>query len=354
MSVPSSLGVPLLEPAASQLSEAAAGYRPRTAVRLMVADAGTGLVTHGAFPDLVNVLGPGDVLVINVSATVPAAVQGLGPSGPVRLHLSSPVAGAVWTVEARRPAGHGSRPWRDFEGGRVELPAGASANFVARDSRSPRLWLVELAGMGDVLDYLHRHGQPIRYAHETKARPLSAYQTVYAREPGSAEMPSAGRPFTARLMTRLAAAGVVFAPVVLHCGVASFEAGERPDEERYAVGEATARLVNQARAAGNRVVAVGTTSARALETVVDSAGAVHPGAGRTDLLIGPERGVRAIDGLLTGWHEAGASHRDLVEAVAGPAMMARCYAEAVERGYLGHEFGDSLLVLSRATAPERP
>jgi len=322
-----------------------AGYRPRTAVRLLVADAATGTTTHRRFDALADVLRPGDVLVINVSATVPAAVEGVGTEGPVRVHLSSPVAGALWTAEPRRPLGVGAGPWRDFAGGRVELPAGAVARFLTRDARSPRLWLVELEGVGDVLAYLRRHGRPIRYAHVKRARPLSAYQNVYASEPGSVEMPNAGRPFTARLVTRLAAAGVVFAPVVLHCGVASFEAGERPDEERYAVGETTARLVNQARAAGRRVVAVGTTSARALETVADSSGTVHPGRGRTDLLIGPERGVRAIDGLLTGWHEAGASHWAIAEAVAGHELVARCYAEAEERGYLWHEFGDSLLVL---------
>ncbi len=328
------------------VADAPAGYRPRGAVRLMVADAATGHVTHGAFEDVVRVLRPGDALVINVSATVPAAVDGVGPVGPVRLHVSSPVAGDVWTVEPRRAEGVGSRPWRDFPGGRVALPGGASAAFLARDSRSPRLWLVALDGVGDVLGYLRRHGQPIRYSHEGRARPLGAYQTVYASEPGSAEMPSAGRPFTARLVTRLAARGVVFAPVVLHCGVASFEAGERPDVERYEVSETTARLVNQARAAGRRVVAVGTTSARAIETVTDSDGVAHPGKGTTDLLITPERGVRALSGLLTGWHEAGASHVALVEAVAGRELVARCYEEARRRGYLWHEFGDALLVLT--------
>ncbi|HEX7038953.1 MAG TPA: S-adenosylmethionine:tRNA ribosyltransferase-isomerase [Trueperaceae bacterium] len=324
----------------------ASGYRPRNAVRLMIADAATGAISHGRFDGIAEALAPGDVLVVNVSATVPAALDGVGAEGPVRLHLSSPVAGAVWTVEPRRPLGVGSAPWREFAGGEVELPAGAAAELLARDARSPRLWLAELRGVGDVLAYLRRHGQPIRYAHERRARPLSAYQTVFASTPGSAEMPSAGRPFTARLVARLAATGVVFAPVVLHCGVASFEAGERPDAERYEVGETTARLVNQARAAGRRVVAVGTTAARALETVADSAGVVHPGSGRTELLIGPERGVRAVDGLLTGWHEAGASHRALVEAVAGEELVHRCYAAAEERGYLWHEFGDALLVLA--------
>src|SRR5690606_16290552 len=139
-----------------------------------------------------------------------------------------------------------------------------------------RLWLTQTAAMGDVLEFLACHGHPIRYAHETVARPLAEHQTVFASEPGSAEMPSAGRPFTPALITELVAKGVVFAPLVLHCGVASFEEGEVPDAERYRVPESTAELVNQARAHGGRVIAVGTTSARALESVTDTRGVVHP------------------------------------------------------------------------------
>lgn len=319
--------------------------RAREAVRLMVADAASGALSHDRFRRLGRWLRPGDLLVINVSATVPAALEGRSTEGPVRLHLSSPVAGALWTVEPRRPAGVGSEPWLDFAGGCVELPEGAAAELLARDSRSPRLWLARLSGLEPVLDYLQRHGQPIRYAHADRDMPLEAFQTVYARQPGSAEMPSAGRPFDAEMITGLVADGVLLAPVVLHCGVASFEAGERPDAERYEVSETTARLVNQTRAAGGRVVAVGTTSARALETVVDAAGLVHPGRGVTELLITPQRGVRAIDGILSGWHEAGASHLDLVEAVAGRAMTERAYRAAEEQGYRWHEFGDALLVL---------
>ncbi len=319
--------------------------RPRDEVRLMVAEVAAGRLSHDRFQHIHHWLRPGDLLVVNVSATVPASLTGESTEGPVRLHLSSPVAGEVWTVEPRRPDGVGSVPWFDFGGGPVELPCGAEARFLARDGRSPRLWLVELRGLGHLPDYLQTHGQPIRYAHADRARPLAEYQTAYALVPGSAEMPSAGRPFDAELITRLVASGVLVAPLLLHCGVASFEAGERPDSERYEVGETTARLVNQTRAAGGRVVAVGTTSARALETCADAAGQVHPGRGVTDLLITPQRGVRAIDGLVSGWHEAGASHLDLVEAVAGRAMTERAYRAAEAEGYHWHEFGDALLVL---------
>jgi S-adenosylmethionine:tRNA ribosyltransferase-isomerase len=198
---------------------------------------------------------------------------------------------------------------------------------------------------GGLLAYLAEHGRPIRYGSPEHEWPLDAYQTVFATEPGSAEMPSAGRGFTAELVTALVARGVVFAPITLHCGVSSPEAGEAPQPEVYRVPATTAAVVNAARSAGHRVIAVGTTATRALETTADHAGAVHPGAGWTELVITPERGVRAVDGLITGWHEPEASHLDLIEAVAGRATLERSYAAAHALGYHGHEFGDFHLVL---------
>lgn len=180
-----------------------------------------------------------------------------------------------------------------------------------------------LRGIGDLGAYLGIHGQPIRYAHTNRPWPLSDYQSVYATEPGSAEMPSAGRPFTTRLLTSLLARGVVFAPLVLHAGVASFDEGEVPDTERYRVPETTARLVNQTREAGSRVIAVGTAAVRAIETVTDSRGVVHPGSGVTDLVVTPERGVHGVDGIVTGWHESGAPHLQMVAAVAGRDLVER-------------------------------
>jgi S-adenosylmethionine:tRNA ribosyltransferase-isomerase len=320
--------------------------RRRDGVRLMVADRAAGTVRHSVFHRIGEFLDPGDLLVVNVSAVVPASVDGRGAeTGSVRLHLSSPVGGDIWTVEPRRPSGIGSERWQDFPGGLVTLPGGASARLLVRDARSPRLWLAELLGFADLFAYLNRFGQPIRYSHTDSAWPLGDYQNVYAIEPGSAETPSAGRPFSTELITRLVASGVLIAPVVLHSGVASFEPDELPDVERYRIPEATARVVNQTRAAGRRVVAVGTTTVRALETVADSAGVVHPGRGTTDYVVTPDIGVRAVDGLVTGWHEAGATHIELVAALAGRDLLEECYRRAADAGYLWHEFGDSLLVL---------
>ena len=154
------------------------------------------------------------------------------------------------------------------------------------------------------------------------------YQNVYAREPGSAEMPSVGRPFTPELVTRLAAKGVALTPIVLHTGVSSLEANEHPYPEWYRVPAATAARLNDTRRDGGRVVAIGTTVVRALETVVDRNRIVHPGEGWTDVVVTPERGATAIDGLLTGWHEPEASHIQMLEAVAGRDVLEVAYAAA--------------------------
>jgi S-adenosylmethionine:tRNA ribosyltransferase-isomerase len=199
-----------------------------------------------------------------------------------------------------------------------------------------------------VLDeYLAQYGEPIRYGYVRQRWPLEAYQNVYAQVPGSAEMPSAGRPFTERLLTRLAASGVLVAPILLHTGVSSPERHEGPYPEYYEVPAETARLVDAVRGWGGRVIALGTTVVRALESVANASGQVRPGSGWTGLRVTPERGVRVIDGLITGWHEPEASHLELLEALAGRPLLERCYAEALRTGYLWHEFGDSHLILAR-------
>ena len=137
-----------------------------------------------------------------------------------------------------------------------------------------------------------------------------------------------------------------FAPVTLHCGVSSLEAGESPYPERYRVPAETARLVNAARRWGGRIIAVGTTAVRALETVADAGRRAERRAGVTNLVVTPERGVRAVDGLITGWHEPESSHLQLLEAVAGPVLLNRSYDAARAAGYRFHEFGDSHLILS--------
>jgi S-adenosylmethionine:tRNA ribosyltransferase-isomerase len=317
----------------------------RDGVRLLVGDTARGTVSHHRFTDLPGLLEAGDVLVVNTSGTVPAAVPVLGQD--LTAHLSTQRPDGDWLVELRRADGGATVPYAGGEAGRrYPLPGGAELELRGRYSRR-RLWIAtpRVRGFDSVAAYLRMHGAPIRYGYVPHEWPISAYQTVFATEPGSAEMPSAARPFTDRLVTRLVSAGVVLAPVLLHTGVASPEAHERPYPERFAVPATTARIVNQARAAGHRVIVVGTTAVRALESAADDGGTAHAAHGWTELVVTGRRGVRVVDGLLTGFHEPRASHLDMLAAIAPAGLVQRCYAEAIDAGYLWHEFGDLHLLV---------
>ncbi len=318
----------------------------RDEVRLLVARRDGRALVHDTFRGLPGHLRAGDLLVVNTSATLPAALPATRADGTaVDLHLSTPVPQASadrWVVELRRA---GARFRSASAGERLALPGGGSAELLASYLSPGRLWVAALDLPVPLQRYLAEHGRPIAYGHLARPRPLRDLQTVFADEPGSAEMPSAGRPFTPRLLDELKARGVEVAPLVLHTGVASLERGERPYPERYRIPATTANRVNAHRAAGGRVIAVGTTVVRALETVAAPDGRVEAGAGWTGLMITPERGVRAIDGLITGWHEPDASHLLMLEAVGGRELIERSYDAALTAGYRWHEFGDSHLIL---------
>ncbi|SEO75072.1 S-adenosylmethionine:tRNA ribosyltransferase-isomerase [Actinacidiphila rubida] len=323
----------------------------RDAVRLLVGRREGGAVTHHGFRELPRLLRAGDVLVVNTSRTLPAAVDGRLPGEDVVVHFSTRRDDGRWVVEVRSPDGRGSTERRAGgpAGGVVRLRGGAELRLVAAlDASGDRLWVAE-PSVPAVERYLHRHGRPIRYSYTERDQPLSAYQTVFATGPaggaGSAEMPSAGRPFTAPLVTELVSRGVQVAPIVLHTGVASAEAHEPPYAEPFAVPASTAWQVNAARAAGGRVVAVGTTAVRALESAADARGVVRAARGWTELVVTPERGVGVVDGLLTGLHEPEASHLLMLRAISGDALLERVYAEALRARYLWHEFGDVNLLL---------
>jgi S-adenosylmethionine:tRNA ribosyltransferase-isomerase len=321
----------------------------RDEVRMLVAGRTTGDLEHASFRDLPAHLRAGDLLLVNVSATLPAAVPGTLGRERVELRFATAAPdlelhGSWWIVELR--SADGARPHRGASAGRrVTLPQDTEVELVAPYAGGTRLWLSRVNGPLPLREFLAAHGHPIRYGYVPREWPLEAYQTVFATEPGSAEMPSAARPFTPELVARLAARGVLIAPLTLHAGVSSLERGEAPYPERYSVPEATARLVSAVRWWGGRVIAVGTTSVRALETVAADDGSVAAGEGWTRLVVTPERGLRAVDGLITGWHEPEASHLQLLEAVAGPDLLEASYAEALAHGYLWHEFGDSHLIL---------
>ncbi|MGX1915530.1 S-adenosylmethionine:tRNA ribosyltransferase-isomerase [Streptomyces phaeochromogenes] len=335
----------------------------RDAVRLLVSR-GTEVSHHG-FAELPGLLRAGDLLVVNTSPTLAAAVDGRIGHARVVVHFSTRGDDGRWAVEVRDPDGRGTSRARAGgpAGTEVRLPGGV--RLVLEEpltGRSPRLWWGRVSEPDgrvsepddprpevDVLGLLGRHGRPIRYSYTERDQPLSAYQTVFALPAadgaGSAEMPSAARPFTARLVATLVSRGVQFAPVTLHTGVASAEAHEPPYPERFAVPDTSARLINAARAGDGRVVAVGTTAVRAVESATGADGVVRAAEGWTDLVVTPERGVRVVDGLLTGLHEPEASHLLLLEAVAGRAAIDLGYDAALRGRYLWHEFGDVHLIL---------
>jgi S-adenosylmethionine:tRNA ribosyltransferase-isomerase len=336
--------------------------RERDHVRMLVASRAG--ISHHRFLDLPDLLEPGDLLVVNTSATLPAALD-----GTPRVHLSTPLPGdwpddghERWVIELRDGD---TRHRAGRAGGRIALPGGGEAELLAPFLGGDRLWAARLTLPAPLLDYLAEHGEPIRYRHQPEPRPLDDYQTIFATEPGSAEMPSAGRPFTERVLERLEERGITVATITLHTGVSSLERGERPYPERFRVPAGTAAAVNSAR----RVIAVGTTVVRALESAAAgepaSGALVRPAEGWTRLVVEPERGgspggrspggyvpgghtrgVRVVDGILTGWHEPDASHLLMLEAIAGRRLVERSYEAALADGYRWHEFGDSHLLLA--------
>ncbi len=317
---------------------------PRDAVRMMVSRRRTGEITHHTCSDLPDLLLPGDLLVVNTSATLPAAVR-CGPG--LVMHFSTSLPDGSWLAELRAVRGHATEPFPGGSPGQaLPLPGGAVATLAGRVTG--RLWRVRMSTA--VVPYLLRHGSYIHYSYVASDWPAQAYQTVFGTSPGSAEMPSASRPFTAEMIARLVVRGVMIAPLTLHTGVSSLEGDEEPYPEPYDIPPATARLVDATRQAGGRVVAVGTTVVRALETAAAArgqraAGPLPASAGWTHHLVTPQTPPRVVDALFTGLHEPRSTHLLMLNAFAGAGLLRRCYAAAVEHSYLWHEFGDVHLLL---------
>ena len=327
----------------------------RDQVALMVSHTQNDEVVHTTFRHLSCFLQAGDVLVINTSGTLNAALPVVRSDGSqLELHLSTRLPADLWSVELRLPEGHSTVPfYKGVSGEQLALPDGGKVTLHTPhhagqrfgENGHIRLWLASLQLPLPLGDYLALHGFPIRYSYVREAWPISYYQTVFANEVGSAEMPSAGRAFTHEMITELVAKGVQIAPLILHTGVASLEDHEPPYEEFYKVSLQTAVIINNARKAGNRIIAVGTTVVRTLETVTDVHGITHPGEGWTNLVITPHRKLRSVDGLITGMHEPKATHLAMLAAFAGYPHLRVSYEQALQRGYLWHEFGDMHLIV---------
>lgn len=342
----------------------------RDQVRLLAADHATGALRHTRFDTIGDLLRPGDCLVFNASRTLPAALtagftgngNAAGPARGVHLRLARRNEDGTWSA---LPLTEGDEPWLEEPAGdRLEFrPASASGNpqdtaeapltaeVAGRDPLVSRLWRLRFSRSGsDLVECLSRLGDPIRYWYAAAPWDLDFYQTVYAREPGSMEMPSAGRAFTWKLLLDLRRRGIGTAFLVLHAGLSSyldeeFDAGHPASVEPYRLDQFAADRINAAKARGGRIVAVGTTVVRALETLAGPDGTVRAGEGRTCLRITPSHRLLAVDGLLTGFHEPHASHLDMLSAFLAPERLERVYAAALGEGYLWHEFGDANLIL---------
>jgi S-adenosylmethionine:tRNA ribosyltransferase-isomerase len=292
---------------------------------------------HVRFRDLPTFLDSRDLVVLNSSATVPAAIEAWRSDGScVAIHVSTKLPSNLFIVEPRNV-----RIGRE----QLRLAGGGRAKLLTPYKDSRRLWIARLDLPVRFLEYLNRHGAPIQYRHSSRPWPLEFYQNVYASAPGSAEMPSAGRPFTRKLLELLGSTGVALASIVLHAGVSSLERDEGPHEEWFEVPALTAAAVRRARKRGGRIIAVGTTVVRALESALDDGGEVVASRGWTDLVITPGRGVTVADALLTGFHEPRSSHLAMLEAIVGAGRIRTAYRAAVAAKYLWHEFGDSHLIL---------
>jgi S-adenosylmethionine:tRNA ribosyltransferase-isomerase len=303
----------------------------------MVIDRTTYRVQHTQFDKLGACLQPGDLLVFITSRTLPAALKGCGaPGGPcleVRLaeHLPDDTWLALLLCQHAEPFACGIR-----RGVQIAFGEGLAATVDARDATIPRLWKLRFSASGPALiDLFYRVGRPIRYEYVSAPWDLNDYQTVYAKEPGSAEMPSAGRAFTWQGLFALKRQGIATAAVVLHTGLSSYMDDELDrqhpaSEEEYLIPPATAAKMHQTRRHGGRIIAVGTTVVRALESAAEATGEGQTCHGYTQLRITAAHVLKTVDGLLTGLHEPEASHLDLLTAFLPAEQIRAAYEEAVQ------------------------
>ena len=309
--------------------------------------------------ELAGLLRPGDLLVVNDAATMPASLRGSSRLGPVEARLAGggEKIGEWWAVL------FGEGTWKETTEERAAPPALAHGDLIrfgddlrarvrAVSELSPRL--VELRFECDeeeIWPRLYAAGRPVQYSYLRGPVPLRSVQTPFAGRPWAVEMPSAGRALVVPLLGELRRRGVGIASVTHAAGLSS--TGDPvldaalPLPERYAIPEATVAAVAGARATGGRVVAVGTTVVRALEgSSASGGGALRAGEGVTDLRIGPGFAPKVVAGLLTGIHEPGSSHFELLQAFAPAGLLDAAFRHAEAEGYLGHEFGDLSLVLA--------
>jgi S-adenosylmethionine:tRNA ribosyltransferase-isomerase len=326
--------------------------RRRDCVRLLVLNRTTGKITHSSFRRFLDFLVPGDLLVFNSSRTLPALLKGRWEceGTEVEMRLASHLPDDSW-LALIRGASIENRHGLERRNSQILFGLGLSAILDRQQGEIPGMWKVRFStGGSELIDLIYRLGQPVRYRYVSKPFALNYYQTVYANDPGSAEMPSAGRAFTWETILGLRKAGVEMAYITLHTGLSSFldddlDRSQPNIAEEYHIGKDTALKIGEVCRLGKKVIAVGTTVVRALESAAVAKGHLRAGRRYTRLRITPQYRLRITDGILTGLHEPAASHLQLLSAFVAPASLKEAYDEAVRLGYLWHEFGDLNLIV---------
>ena len=313
----------------------------------MVVDRATGSITHRLFCDIIGLIPANDLLVVNTTRVFRARLLGTRDSGAAaEILLLKPLGGDRWEAMVH-PGGKLRR------GRAVHIAPGFEAKIMDLTERRTRI--VQLTADGSVADAIERHGHvplPPYITRADRASDAERYQTVYAKEDGSVAAPTAGLHFTPELLAAIEKKGVRRADVLLHVGAGTFKPVEtefldahRMHEEWYRVSAETAAAVNATRRAGAQVWAVGTTTVRTLESVVDAAGLVHAGEGDTGIFIHPPYVVRSVDHLVTNFHLPRSTLLMLVSAFAGAALIREAYAQAVKERYRFYSYGDAMLIL---------
>ena len=320
---------------------------PRDAARMMVIHRDTGLREDRIFRDLPEYLRPGDVMVINQTKVIPARLLGEKEETrvPVEILLLKRLDQTHWETLVR--------PGRRLKKGVQVSFGGGILRGVIGDTTDAGGRIVEFQYQGVFEELLDRLGEmPLPpYIHE-KLQDPSQYQTVYAKQEGSAAAPTAGLHFTPEVLDKVRAMGVEIVPVLLHVGLGTFRPVKAEDvsqhkmhSEYYEVTPEAAEKINAARKNGGRIVCIGTTSVRTLETVADDAGVVHPGMGNTSIFITPGVALKATDVLLTNFHLPESTLLMLVSALMGQEQALDAYREAVQKEYRFFSFGDCMLIL---------
>ncbi|MBS4173665.1 S-adenosylmethionine:tRNA ribosyltransferase-isomerase [Bacillus sp. FJAT-49736] len=318
----------------------------RDHVRMMVLNKQSGATVHSVFFQLDQYLKKGDLIILNGSRTVPAVLKGFWEQGnnskEVEIRLAHRKSANIWealVVEETLQIG-----------ATIRFTPSLTATITHAHPEAPFVTLDFNLCCSDLYNEIYQIGQPVRYEYIEQPWDLDYYQTVFATEPGSVEMPSAGRAFSWEMLFRLQKKGVNIAFIQLHTGLSyllddKWHLGPRENYEEYHVPEETVKAIDKAKQEGGRIIAVGTTVVRTLETVADEVGKLCSQTGWTNLYIHADTKLKVVDGLITGLHEPEASHLDLLTAFVDQKLLYNAYQEAINRKYLWHEFGDMNLIL---------